>query len=135
LFYYSLIRLFKCTSFGVADERRLRIHRELGTYKVNCEKDDIAFIRSTHPLCYLHGVTVTVNQFMGDLDGEVDVWRFTFSGTAQPDDTGTPQIWGFIADRYLVPIAGPRREQQDNFQIDQPEALRLALGIQSRSYV
>jgi hypothetical protein len=74
---------------------------------VNCKKDDMAFIRATHPRKDLHGLVVTVHEFMGNQDGYIDVWRFTFaSGQSIPDDTGEPQTWGYIQDAYLVPISG-----------------------------
>lgn len=30
---------------------------------MNCKRDDLAYVRSTHPFKYLHGVTVTVREF------------------------------------------------------------------------
>lgn len=73
---------------------------------MNCKQGDMAFIRATHPRSDLHGLVVTVDQFMGNQDGYIDVWRFTFAGGPVPDDTGEPQTWGFIQDAYLVPISG-----------------------------
>lgn len=101
---------------------------------MNCQIDDLAYVRSTHPLKRLHGVTLTVKAFFPELDGEVNVWRFTFSGPPQKDDTGGMVRWGFIQDRYLVPISGAPLADETPIEANVPEALKLALGIEARSW-
>lgn len=73
---------------------------------MNCKPGDLAYVRGTCPCRNIRGVTVTVDEFMGEFEREIDVWHFTFSGPPQIDDWGQSAVGGYIPDRYLVPISG-----------------------------
>lgn len=96
---------------------------------MKCKPGILAFVISTDPenLAAL-GRVVTVIKERPDIG--FDDWEIVFEGADPFPDFLTKTS----ADRWLSPITGMPVEDETPIETNVPEALRLALGIESRSY-
>lgn len=72
---------------------------------MNCQRGDLAFVRTTHPMPKLHGLILKCLEYELDLLWG-DCWYIEFAGGPQVDDFGVLTRTGLMADRHLTPIRG-----------------------------
>jgi hypothetical protein len=101
-----------------------------------CQVGDIARITASSATeIDIEGMIVTVEESVGECDLYTSgAHWYVYSSRGVLCNSGHIQNKFVWADKWLVPIAGPRFGDETPIETNAPEALRLALGIESRSY-
>jgi hypothetical protein len=101
-----------------------------------CQVGDIARITTSSATeIDIEGMIVTVERSVGEFDLYTSgVHWYVNSPRGVLCNSGNVQNKFVWPDKWLVPIAGPRFGDEAPIETNVPEALQLALGIESRSY-